>query len=429
MRFVVQLEVGQAQLLALGRPIGVAPQDDAHARDELFQAEWFGDVVVAADGQAMNLLFGRVAGREKDDRHLPTRRGEAAEDLEAIDVRQHDVEDHQSGLEGLDLGQRVTAAERGLHAEALVAERHGDQLGDVQLIVDHQDPLRIGCHLLRIVPLFPWSLLRAGWGPAEPGRFPAKPHWHTQKPSRPGRAVGSRRRRFGGGRSRRPGGRAAPLARPAPPALIDKGLTHPRIALALGVVLVRLPSLSEPRWHPDDGLFTVVAWATSKGVPLYAGVYDNSPPGIYWLYRLLLLLGADRYHLVVQVAAMLAVVAAALLTFEITRQLAPPWPAALAGGLTGFALSVPTLDGDLLNVELAALPLFLAALRLAFTGRLVGAFLAGALLGLAVVTRPSFALRGLALLGPLRLDRRLVAAASGGVTARGAVLGARWIVG
>ena len=173
----------------------------------------------------------------------------------------------------------------------------------------------------------------------------------------------------------------------------------------------------------------MVAWATSKGVPLYGGVYDNSPPGIYWLYRLLLLLGAGRYHLVVQVAATLAVVAAALLTFEITRQLSPPWPAALAGGLTGFALSVPTLDGDLLNVELAALPLFLAALRLACTGRVTRAFLAGALLGLAVATRPSFAFDGLALLVPLGLDRRLVAAAAGGVTALAAVLGALWIEG
>ncbi|TMD03153.1 MAG: hypothetical protein E6J02_14310 [Chloroflexi bacterium] len=173
----------------------------------------------------------------------------------------------------------------------------------------------------------------------------------------------------------------------------------------------------------------MVAWATSKGVPLYGGVYDNSPPGIYWLYRLLLLLGAGRYHLVVQVAATLAVVAAALLTFEITRQLSPPWPAALAGGLTGFALSVPTLDGDLLNVELAALPLFLAALRLAFTGRVTWAFLAGGLLALAVATRPSFAFDGLALLVPLGLDRRLVAAAAGGVTALAAVLGALWIEG
>ncbi len=194
-------------------------------------------------------------------------------------------------------------------------------------------------------------------------------------------------------------------------------------------MLIRLPSLSEPRWHPDDGLFTVVAWATSKGIPLYAGIFDNSPPGIYWLYRLLLLLGADRYHVVVQLAATLAVAAAALLTFEITRQVAQPWPAVLAGALTGFALSVPTLDGDLLNVELAALPLFLAALRLAFTGRLPGAFLAGALLGLTVATRPSFAFDGLALLVPLSLDRRLAAAAAGGLTALVAVLGMLWMEG
>ena len=215
-------------------------------------------------------------------------------------------------------------------------------------------------------------------------------------------------------------------------------LAWARLGLAAGVLLFRVPTLTEPRWYSDEGFFTSVAWATSKGLPLYARVYDNSPPGIYWLYRILLGLGAGGHHVVVQLAAALAVLSAALLTFEIARRLTGLGTALGAGALTGLVLSLPTLDGDLLNVELAALPFFLGALALSFSDRLPAALAAGALLGAAVLTRPSFALDGVALLVPLFASRRfwalrlslmaagfaLVLLAAGGALWAGGSLGA-----
>jgi hypothetical protein len=199
------------------------------------------------------------------------------------------------------------------------------------------------------------------------------------------------------------------------------------IGIALGAVLLRLPSLSEPRWYFDEGVFTTVAWASSKGLPIYAGAYDLQPPGIYWLYRVLIAFGAGEHHLVTQIVGALFVVATALLTFVISVRFMPLRPAALAGALTAFVLSIPTLDGDLLNVELAALPFFIASLRLAFSRRWVLIFASGVLLGVAVVTRPSFVFDGLALLIPLlnggqRLRRLLLAVAGGAVTLLAAVL-------
>ena len=44
-----------------------AAQDGADARDDLFEAEGFGDVVVAADGQALDLVAHVVARGEKED--------------------------------------------------------------------------------------------------------------------------------------------------------------------------------------------------------------------------------------------------------------------------------------------------------------------------------------------------------------------------
>jgi len=204
---------------------------------------------------------------------------------------------------------------------------------------------------------------------------------------------------------------------------------HPMRALIgvlIAVALVRLPFLAEPRWSSDDGFFTAVASAISRGTPLYAGVYDNSPPGIYWLYTLLLKLGDGQHHVVVQLASLVAVLACCLLTFRIGLRVMSSGAALLAAALAGLALSLPTLDGDLLNVELAALPFFLGALLLAHSGRWPGLLFAGLLFSAAVMIRPSFALDGLALLVPLlsapHRRRRLLLVGAGTVLGGSAVL-------
>jgi hypothetical protein len=90
-----------------------------------------------------------------------------------------------------------------------------------------------------------------------------------------------------------------------------------------------------------------------------------------------------------------------------------------------MALSIPSLDGDLINVEVVALPFFLGALLAALDSRRRSAAVAGGLFGLALITRPSFALDGLALLVPLltQVESR-VWRLSGAVSAMLAVLSA-----
>jgi hypothetical protein len=205
------------------------------------------------------------------------------------------------------------------------------------------------------------------------------------------------------------------------------------VGIAAGIVLIRLPSLSEPPWASDDGFFTAVAVAMSKGAVLYAGVYDDQPPVIYWLYRLLVAMGLVHDHLLVQLTATVAVVVAALLTYAIARRVSSPAAAAWAGSLTGLVLSIPTLDGDLLNVELVALPLFLGSLLLAFGQRPTSHLAAGLLLGLALATRPSFAVDSLALAVPLLgagdRVRRVLLVGSGLLITAAAVATALWLEG
>ena len=53
--------------------------------------------------------------------------------------------------------------------------------------------------------------------------------------------------------------------------------------LAFAFVL-RYPSLFEPRWYGDEGIFAGVATNIREGRTLYAQAWDNKPPLIFYTY-------------------------------------------------------------------------------------------------------------------------------------------------
>lgn len=168
--------------------------------------------------------------------------------------------------------------------------------------------------------------------------------------------------------------------------------------VALAVVIIRLPSLWEPRWYSDEGTFSTVAWLHSLGRPLYSGVFDINPPGIYWLYGALLGAGGDQHHLVVQVALLLAALVAVISVFAVATRWFGPNVGVAAALLTAGGLSAPTLDGDLLNIEIGALPFFVAALAMALRSGTWSAIAAGLLAACALLIRPSYGLDCVAIL-------------------------------
>src|SRR2546421_2777978 len=201
----------------------------------------------------------------------------------------------------------------------------------------------------------------------------------------------------------------------------------PAVMLATAVIAMRLPSLWEPRWYSDEGTFTTMAWLHSQGFALYTGAFDTSPPGIYWLYEILLRAGADRHHIVVQLALLIAVLAAVECVYSLTRKWFGASVATVAAVLCAAGLSLPTLDGDLLNVEIAALPFFLGAMVAANHERARWAFVTGLLAAAALLIRPSYAVDCLAVLFLLISQRypirRVALAVTGGVLViAGAVL-------
>ena len=57
----------------------------------------------------------------------------------------------------------------------------------------------------------------------------------------------------------------------------------PLLLLSATFVFLRLPSLAEPTWYSDEGTYADIGRSLLHGATLYHSVWDNKPPGMYWL--------------------------------------------------------------------------------------------------------------------------------------------------
>ena len=55
------------------------------------------------------------------------------------------------------------------------------------------------------------------------------------------------------------------------------------IGLLLVFLFLRVPSLFEPYWYGDEGIYLVLGQAIRKGLVLYTQIHDNKPPSLYYL--------------------------------------------------------------------------------------------------------------------------------------------------
>lgn len=51
-------------------------------------------------------------------------------------------------------------------------------------------------------------------------------------------------------------------------------------------IILRIPSLYEPHWYADEGIYAAITWGMENGKTLYTQLWDNKPPLIYYLYGL-----------------------------------------------------------------------------------------------------------------------------------------------
>ena len=134
--------------VGVGRLLAPAPpaQQAADARQQLVETERLGQIVVGAFLEAAHQVLRVVLRGEDQDRHVVARGARAAQHLDAVHLGQHQVEDHE--LEAArGIGQPARgggAVARDLDRVALRREIEAQTLGQMRLVVDHQDPRHRG---------------------------------------------------------------------------------------------------------------------------------------------------------------------------------------------------------------------------------------------------------------------------------------------
>ena len=117
------------------------PKEGLDAGDQGFGAEGFGDVIVGSQFQpndGVGLL--RLGGQHDDGEQCSVRSGpQAFADLQAVDLRQHQVEDDQIRLFLFHLPEAFGSGFGRYGSKALFLQIECDQLENVLLIFDDED--------------------------------------------------------------------------------------------------------------------------------------------------------------------------------------------------------------------------------------------------------------------------------------------------
>lgn len=154
------------------------------------------------------------------------------------------------------------------------------------------------------------------------------------------------------------------------------------LAVCFFFFLLRLPSLIEPYWYGDEGIYQVIGSALQDGRVLYRDIWDNKPPLLYVMYAIF---GPDQFsvRLVSFLFGMGAVIALFYLAKQLFKDSARQFQiSVIATTVFAFLFSIPFLEGNIANAENFMLfPIIIAAYLIILRSY----FLAGIILGIALL--------------------------------------------
>ncbi len=131
------------------------------------------------------------------------------------------------------------------------------------------------------------------------------------------------------------------------------------LATSLAFFLLRLPSLIEPNWYGDEGIYQVMGQALDKGRLLYSQIWDNKPPLLYLTYALF---HGDQFQ--VRLFALIIGLLTLWVFFYLSQLLFRQLKASIISTIC-FALlfATPFLEGNIANAEnFMLLPIITAGL-------------------------------------------------------------------
>ncbi len=108
--------------------------------DHFLQAEWLSDVVVAAESQPADLVFGGIARGQEHHGGVRAAAAKPPDHVEPVHVGEHDVEDDEIRPVPARLLHGLGPCRRGHHLETRVTQASGEQFADARLVLDDKQP-------------------------------------------------------------------------------------------------------------------------------------------------------------------------------------------------------------------------------------------------------------------------------------------------
>lgn len=111
--------------------------------------------------------------------------------------------------------------------------------------------------------------------------------------------------------------------------------------------LLRLPSLVEPYWYGDEGIYETVGFALTKGRTLYTQIWDNKPPLLYSTYALF---QGNQFtvRLFSLIVGLITVGAFYLLAYTLFKHIKP---VVFSSMVFALLFGLPLFEGNIANAE------------------------------------------------------------------------------
>ncbi len=111
--------------------------------------------------------------------------------------------------------------------------------------------------------------------------------------------------------------------------------------------LLRLPSLFEPYWYGDEGIYQALGIGINNGRILYRDIFDNKPPFLYYLYSIF---ESDQF--LVRLASLIFGIVSVILFFYLAKKLLDSKKAIYISTLVfATAFGLPLIEGNIANAE------------------------------------------------------------------------------
>ena len=119
------------------------------------------------------------------------------------------------------------------------------------------------------------------------------------------------------------------------------------IAICVVFFFLRFPSLFEPYWYGDEGIYQTLGLGMNEGKLLYRDIFDNKPPLLYFLYSLV---SSDQF--MIRFLSLIAGILAVISFFFLSKKLFNNINVSFAAtSLFAVLFGLPLIEGNIANAE------------------------------------------------------------------------------